>query len=122
MNILNLIKSKLFSLGLSKDHVDDVLQRSQAESRVQIFGVYDKAAKHFLAPFFLVNKEVAIRTFAAGVNHPESRFKAKPLDYDLYHLGSFNDESGAFDNFAENVFLINASELISQPSEVSSNV
>lgn len=111
---MNMVK-KLMSIGVSKEQSEMAVKEAQPESRCQVFGVYDKKAKHFLAPIFLVNKEVAIRTFTSGVNHPESRFRQNPDDYCLYHLGSFDDETGEFTNLPEKIFLIHASDVIQTP-------
>lgn len=65
--------------------------------KVSMFSVHDSALKGYLQPFFLAGKGVAFRSFQDEVNKPDSRFGAHPDDYTLVYLGSFDDETGAFD-------------------------
>lgn len=61
----------------------------------QVFTVYDSAAKAFLDPFFEGTIEQAIRRFRSTVNHPEPSLMSQyPEDYTLFHMGSFNVETG----------------------------
>jgi len=59
-----------------------------------LFSVYDSAAKLFLDPFVASTHEVAIREFRRIVNQAGHQFNRFPEDYTLYHLGSFDAESG----------------------------
>jgi len=59
-----------------------------------LFSVYDSAAKLFLDPFVASTHEVAIREFRRIVNQAGHQFNRFPEDYTLYHLGTFDTESG----------------------------
>jgi len=61
---------------------------------MNLFTVYDSAARRYLDPFCAETIEVAIRMFRALVNKPEHMFARFPEDYTLFHVGSFDPESG----------------------------
>lgn len=58
------------------------------------FSVFDSAAKMFLEVFFAPSIEFAIRGFREAVNTPSHQFKKFPSDYTLFHVGSFDQETG----------------------------
>lgn len=60
----------------------------------EIFTVYDSAARRYLQPFVAETVEVAIRMFRALVSKPEHQFARFPEDYTLFHIGSFDAETG----------------------------
>jgi len=66
----------------------------------EAFSVFDSAAKLFLEPFFAETIEVACRMFRQVVNKPDHQFAKFPEDYTLFHVGSFNPESGMLEPLA----------------------
>ncbi len=60
----------------------------------KIFTVYDEKAKAFLPPFFLPQIGMGTRVFSDCVNDPTHQFNKHPADYNLYHIGEFDDNSG----------------------------
>lgn len=60
----------------------------------ELFSVFDSAAKRFLEPFYAPTIEYAIRSFRQTVNSSESTIQRFPEDYTLFHIGSFDQESG----------------------------
>lgn len=67
--------------------------------RRYVFAVRDRAADTFGAPFVLVARGQAIRSFGDEVNSTErqSQVAAHPEDFDLYELGDFDDSTGLFE-------------------------
>lgn len=63
---------------------------------LQAFAIFDSAVGAFMEPFFAQTIEVAIRRFRSTVNHAESDMSRYPNDYSLFHVGSFEQESGMF--------------------------
>lgn len=65
---------------------------------LQIMAVHDSKARCFMVPFFVSHVDVGLRTFAGAVNEEEkqTQLAQHPDDFTLYHLGSYNDENGAF--------------------------
>lgn len=57
------------------------------------YSIRDKFAQ-FSAPFFCGNDFVAKRNFMFTAMNPETVIHAAPGDFDLYAIGSFNDETG----------------------------
>lgn len=65
---------------------------------LHVCSVRDRAIDAFGQPFCVTAVGSAIRSFTDEVNNPKSDLVAKhPDDFDLYLLGTFNDESAKFD-------------------------
>lgn len=71
--------------------------------KLQVMCVYDSVAKVFFRPFYVAIKEVGIRSFAAACNDAATELSRSPADYSLWHVAEFDDESGRFDVFPQNV-------------------
>lgn len=63
----------------------------------QICALWDNAVKAFAPPFFVPANGLAVRAFADRCKDPASDQAKHPHDFQLYHLGTFDDLSGAFD-------------------------
>lgn len=70
-----------------------------------IVAVKDGALGAFLPPFFVPSIGVAVRHFGDEVHNKESPMFAHPEDYELYHLGVFDDDGGLFNIFPQPVRL-----------------
>ncbi|WNK13013.1 MAG: nonstructural protein [Microvirus sp.] len=62
-----------------------------------IYAVKDRATDAFWTPMFYLAKGQALRQFQDEVNNPaeQNPLHKHPDDYDLYHLGAFDDQTGA---------------------------
>ncbi len=63
--------------------------------RVELFAVFDAAAKRFIDPFCGPTLEYAIRGFREVCETDGHQFQKYPEDYSLFHVGSFDSELGA---------------------------
>lgn len=62
-----------------------------------VCSVRDRAAAVYSQPFFSPTLETALRSFRQLVNDSNAGLPhTNPDDFDLFHLGSFNDETGFF--------------------------
>lgn len=61
---------------------------------LEIFSVYDSKAKTWNNPIFTDNIATAKRLFYNSVNMEESTFWKNPEDYTLFHIGTFDSETG----------------------------
>jgi len=59
-----------------------------------IYSVHDSKALAYLPPFFMHNKNMAIRSFQDAVQDDGSSFHRHPEDYSLWELGEFDDNTG----------------------------
>jgi len=59
-----------------------------------MFSVYDSKATAYCVPFASVNLSTALRDFAFAANDPSSEINRHPLDYSLFQIGLFDDETG----------------------------
>lgn len=76
-----------------------------------MFAVFDHKAKVFGKPFYENRVELAVRSVAAGIMDPQSMLSKFPEDFDLYRLGSFNDENGSFDLLPQPEIICKLSQL-----------
>lgn len=63
----------------------------------QICSVFDEKADAFLTPFFMPQLAMAERIFKQMVNDPSHQFSKTPLDFTLFHLGTYDDGLAEFD-------------------------
>lgn len=66
-----------------------------------VVSVYDRAMDAFARPFFVPALGAAIRAFQDEVNRAESPMCSHADDYDLFELGTFDEDSGKFQNLNE---------------------
>lgn len=69
-----------------------------------VVSVFDSAMQAFARPIFVPALGVAIRSFADEVNRqaPDNQMHQHPDDFELFELGTFDEETGQFTNL-ENV-------------------
>lgn len=68
-------------------------------TKLFVCAVRDIKADMYGQPFFQVSLGMALRSFSDSVNRPDENsllFK-HPADFELYHLGSFDDQTATFD-------------------------
>ena len=63
-----------------------------------MYSIYDHKAKMYMRPFFVPNREVALRVVTDLVNDSEHEIGKHPEDYALFYLGEWDDNSAEFDN------------------------
>lgn len=59
-----------------------------------MFACFDQKTKLFGLPFYSVRREQALRDFAYAANDPETEICRYSLDYSLFYIGTFDDETG----------------------------
>lgn len=59
-----------------------------------IIAVRDRQLDAFMRPFTAQTTGQAIRSFKDEVNRKDSELHAHPEDYELYQLGTFNEQTG----------------------------
>lgn len=69
----------------------------------QVIAIYDRAADAFGQPAFVEAIGKGIRMFQDEVNRnqPDNQVFNHPDDFDLFHLGEYDDNTGQFTNLAE---------------------
>lgn len=72
------------------------------------------ALNGFGAPFIDSNDFAAKRNFAFAVNNNGDTMSFSPKDYDLYKLGEFDHESGAFELLPVPVMVCSAVSVINE--------
>lgn len=65
-------------------------------NKLQMYSIYDSKAEIFHPPYFNKTHGEAERTFGQIVNDEKTQIGQFPEDYDLYHVGEYNDGTGQF--------------------------
>lgn len=68
--------------------------------KIEIVAILDRAADAFSRPIFVNAIGQAIRSFQDEINRvdPQNEMQRHPDDFDLYHLASWDDNTGKFVN------------------------
>lgn len=61
---------------------------------VNIYAIYDDAAKAYMQPFFSATDGLAIRAVQKAVDDQNSDFHKHAQDYSLFGIGKFDDSKG----------------------------
>jgi len=64
---------------------------------LKAFTIRDSKAECFNTPFFQKSHGEAERSFREIANDQKSMISKYPEDYDLYYLGTYNDQTGLID-------------------------
>lgn len=62
----------------------------------RVYSTRDSKTEFFYTPFYQNTEAEALRTWGASTAKPESMICQYPEDYDLYYLGTFDDQTGKF--------------------------
>ena len=75
-----------------------------------VCSVLDVKANAFATPFFVPNRSMAVRSFGDAVLDTNSMLAKHPEDYNLYQLGTYDDNSGKLESLPAPEFLAMALE------------
>lgn len=73
--------------------------------------VRDSAVDAFMRPFFVPSTAFGVRSFGDAVKDPQSPMATSPQDYALFELGSFDEETGRFENVESPRQLVRAQDI-----------
>lgn len=73
-----------------------------------MFVVFDNKAELYSSPFFSVRRESAVRDFLRAAQSDESEIYHAPADYDLYCIGTYEDETATVTPWPQREFINNA--------------
>lgn len=63
---------------------------------LKVFTIRDIKAGAYLPPFLVKTTGLAHRSFQDAANNSDHDFNKYPSDYELFELGTFNDEDASF--------------------------
>lgn len=67
---------------------------SESNMQLKIFTIRDSKAEAFLTPFFQKSHGEAERNFKEITKDEKSMISKYPDDYDLYYVGTYDDQTG----------------------------
>ena len=63
--------------------------------KLNVYSIFDSAAKAYTSPFFMHNDGLAIRAFQDNVNaEQENNISKHPDQFTLFKLGEYDDKTG----------------------------
>jgi len=80
----------------------------------KIYSVRDSKAEVYLQPFLQKTHGEAERSFLRLAKDDKTNVGQFPEDFDLYHVGSFDDQTGVIENLATPQHVVKAAHLISR--------
>ena len=69
--------------------------------KTQVYVIHDITAGIYTTPFYALNNQTALRTFAGVVNEPGSTIYQKPGDFRLYRIGSYEDTDASLEIYKD---------------------
>lgn len=81
--------------------------------QLQVVSVYDRVAAAYGRPVFVTAAGSAVRSFQDEVsrNAPDNEMFRHPGDFDLYHIGVFDDATGLVSSFDAPRLLVTGASL-----------
>lgn len=80
------------------------------------FSAHDSKIGVYHPPFFMQHTGQALRAWDELCNDPKTQFNRHPSDFQLYEVGTFDDETGRLDAHTAPQHLSNAADVIKRPS------
>lgn len=80
----------------------------------KIYSVFDAKAEAYLPPIFQRTHGEAIRSFESAVTQPDHQFHNHAEDYTLFHVGEFDDSTGAIEKVLTPVPLAKGNEVLAR--------
>lgn len=62
----------------------------------RVYATRDSKTEFYYTPFYQNTEAEALRTFGSSTLNPESMLAKYPEDYDLFYLGTYDDQQGKF--------------------------
>ena len=78
----------------------------------ELFSVFDKKTNIWSDPYPYIKKGEAIRAFQGTANDKNSQIGVYPEDFELYHIGTMNNEPIKIVTLPEPVYVIGAKDLL----------
>lgn len=84
----------------------------ETPNTINAFAVYDLKAQLYAQPLFMKTKGLAIRAFSQACEDKNTELNKHPTDFSLYHLGTYNVETGSLNSLNKPLQIANASEFV----------
>lgn len=65
---------------------------------LKVFTIYDSKAEAYMQPFFMQTKGQAMRALVDTLEDPKTQFCKHPEDFTLFEIGTYDDQTGKFEN------------------------
>lgn len=69
---------------------------------IRLYSIFDRVARVYADPFVSINDATAARAFTLAQSSPDTMLYASPQDFQLYYIGSMDNNSGdilCFDDY-----------------------
>ncbi|WNK12833.1 MAG: nonstructural protein [Microvirus sp.] len=79
---------------------------------LQAYSIYDRKSLQYHPPFYASADGAAARSFQDAINDPQSALGRHPMDYVLFHVGTFSDQNGSLEPALPVRHVVDASALV----------
>lgn len=66
--------------------------------KINMYVIFDKAAKMYNKPFYLLNEQIALRSAVDLLSTPGTDIYNNPEDFAMFKLGEYDDENATITN------------------------
>lgn len=84
-------------------------------AKLRIFSARDSKIKLFLPPFFNLHLGQALRMWEDAVNQEGTQVNKFPTDFCLYEIGTYDEDTGIFENHPQHVMVASALDVLKKP-------
>lgn len=81
---------------------------------MNVFSVFDVKTRLFSNPFYARTIDAAARDFTQAVNDPAAMADKFPRDYELFHLGEFDQDTGRLFGSDIPTLVVRGSDILSK--------
>lgn len=89
---------------------------------LQMYSIYDSKAEVYNTPFFSKTHGEAERSFKTLTNDPKSQVNQYPEDFDLYHIGEYDDNKGITKSLDTPKHILKAISVLRKEAEAPSQI
>lgn len=83
-------------------------------SSIQVYSIRDNKVGTYNKPVFTVHLAQITRELATLTDDPQTMYNKHTQDFELYKLGTYNEDDGSFKLIAKPEFILNLSDLKSK--------
>lgn len=82
--------------------------------QVKMFSIRDTKLSVYRRPFFFQHEIEALRAFIEVIRDGNTEVSRFPEDYDLYHIGDYDEVTGLVTTTGHHKFIASAKQIVSQ--------
>jgi hypothetical protein len=78
---------------------------------INVYCTYDNKTESYNQPMFYLEEEACVKALSYFINSEEGLNEVNPVDYELFHLGKYDPQTGKFELLEAPKHLMNLRKL-----------